>query len=482
MSQRYPGLRTVLTAAMLVVVLLAVAVSITLVVLTNRLHVASRELADAVESVQLASQAEIDLLLHGRSQDAVVRRDIEGDLRETIAALGPFVTSASEAQALRDVSERVEHYFAAAHQQESGPQREATGLDAADEALDALVHVNVAHARAARERVARWDSVANGVGLGTALGVLVVATGFLWWLRARGFRPVFGLLRSMERFGHGDQSARAEETGPSELYELAKRFNELASALSAQREVQTSFIGGVVHDLRNPVAALKLALVSARREDRAPPAERLERLTERADRQAARMERMLGDLLDSVRIQAGKLELQLDWRDGRDLIQEAALSLEETSPRHQLVIDLPEDPVWLHCDPLRIEQVLNNLVSNAIKFSPDGGRVAIELAHEADEAILSVADCGIGISDEDQRSLFEPFHRVGASKNRIPGVGLGLFVVREIVRAHGGRVEVTSVVGHGTTFRVHLPANMHPLPGAEAAPRRAAPEGSRAPH
>jgi signal transduction histidine kinase len=453
-----------------------------LVVLTNRLHVASHELADAVESVQLANEAEIDLLLHGRSQDAVVRRGIEGDLRETIAALGPFVTSPSEARALRDVSERVEHYFGAIHQPGGGPEREATRLDAAYEALDALVHVNVAHARAARERVARWDSIANDVGLGTALGVLVVATGFLWWLRARGFRPVFDLLRSMERFGHGDRGARAEETGPSELHELARRFNEMAGALSAQRDVQTSFIGGVVHDLRNPVAALKLALVSARRDGRAPPTERLERLTEKADRQIARMERMLGDLLDTVRIQAGKLELQLDWRDGRDLIGEVTAVLQGTSPRHQLVVDVPEDPVWLHCDPLRIEQVLHNLVGNAIKFSPDGGRVAIGLTHEADEAILSVADCGIGISTEDQRSLFEPFHRVGAAKHQIPGVGLGLFVVREIVRAHGGRVEVTSVAGQGTTFRVHLPAEMQPRPGAEAGARRAAPEGSRAPH
>jgi signal transduction histidine kinase len=481
MSQRYLGLREVLTAATLVIALLAVAVSLSLVVLTNRLHVAARELADAVESVHLASQAEIDLLLHGRSRDAVARRNMEGDLRETIAALTPLVTSASE-QALRNVSERVGHYITAAHQQESAPQWEATRLDAAYEALDALVHVNVAHARAAREDVGGWDSIANSVGVGTALGALLAAASFVWWLRARACRPVFGLLGSMERFGRGERDARAEETGPSELCELAKHFNKMADALSAQRDVQTSFIGGVVHDLRNPVTALKLGLVSARREGGAPPAERLERLTEKADRQVARMERMLGDLLDSVRIQAGKLELKVDWRDARDLVRETTASLEGTSPKHQLVVHVPGEAVWLHCDPLRIEQVLNNLVSNAIKFSPDGGRVIIELAHDADEAIVSVGDCGLGISEEDQRWLFEPFHRVGASKERIPGVGLGLFVVREIVRAHGGRVEVASAAGHGTTFRVHLPTDMLSHPGGDTGASGAAPDGSRGSH
>jgi two-component system, OmpR family, sensor histidine kinase MtrB len=468
MSKRYPGLRSIFTAAMLVIVVLAVAVSTSLVVLTNRLHSASRSLADTVESVRIANDAEIDLLLHARTRDAIAKRNLEADLRRTLVDLKPFVTTAAEDKALRDVSDRVEHYFEASHEEGNPPAPAERRLDAAYEALEALVDVNVAHARGAREQVARWDGIANGVGLGTALSVLVLSGWFLWWLRARGFRPVFSLLRSMERFGRGDRDVRADETGPSELHELAKRFNEMAAALSAQRDVQMSFLGGVVHDLRNPLAALKLTAASAQREGGMAPEVKLVRIGERAERQIARMERMLGDLLDTVQIEAGKLELRLDWREARQLVREVTSTFDATLT-HELHVDVPDQEIWIRCDPLRIEQVLSNLISNAIKFSPAGGKVTVALRREGNEAVLSVADPGIGISDEDQRRLFEPFRRVGGSKDKIPGVGLGLFVVREIVAAHGGRVEITSAPGRGTEFRVRL--RVDPSPEQEATAR-----------
>jgi two-component system, OmpR family, sensor histidine kinase MtrB len=141
---------------------------------------------------------------------------------------------------------------------------------------------------------------------------------------------------------------------------------------------------------------------------------------------------------------------------------EVASSFEAISPKHELAVDVPESEVWVRCDPLRIDQVLSNLINNAIKFSPAGGRVTVQLKRDGHEAILSVADCGIGISDEDQQRLFEPFRRVGPSRDTIPGVGLGLFVVRQIVLAHGGRVELASAPGRGTEFRVRLQAVASP--------------------
>lgn len=467
MKRRYPGLRMILTVVTVGVVMASLGVSILLVTLTDRLHQASRNLADTVESVRLADEAEIALLLHGRTTDVLVRRDIEGNLRHTLVELAAYVTSEAEAAALRDVSERVDRYVRASHSS-LGPATVTNGLlDEAYEGLEALVDINVDHARSARTQVARWDSVANRVGIAAAAGLLALAVWFVWWLHVRAFRPVFGLLRSMERFGRGDRDARAEESGPQELNALAKRFNEMATALVAQRATQLGVVGGVAHDLKNPLAALKLSLVSARRDQAFVPEGKIGKFVDVAGRQIARMERMLGDFLDTAKIEAGELELHLAWRDARDLVREVTALFEATSPEHRLVAAVPAGEVWLRCDSLRIEQVLSNLVSNAIKYSPNGGDVHVELASAPDEVVVSVTDCGIGIGQEDLERVFEPFRRVGGFSSDIPGVGLGLFVVRQIVRAHGGHIHVTSALGRGTTFRVHLPAGN---PSSEAPP------------
>ena len=113
----------------------------------------------------------------------------------------------------------------------------------------------------------------------------------------------------------------------------------------------------------------------------------------------------------------------------------------------------------IRCDPLRIEQVITNLLSNAIKYSPEGGRVDVAVAPQEDGAVISVTDQGLGISEEDQQRLFEPFRRVGLSMETIPGVGLGLFVVRRIVEAHHGRIDVTSARGKGSSFRIWIPSS-----------------------
>lgn len=482
MRRRHPGLRTILTTTTLGVVALAVGVSISLAVVVHRLHIASENLAAAVESIRLTDEAQIDLLLHARTVDLPVRRDLERDLRRALEDLAPFVTSGVEARVLEDVTARVERYFDAARGSALGSPPAAARLDEAYAGLERLVDTNVLHAREARARVTRWDTLASGVGFGTAALLLIGSGCFVWWLRARAFRPVFGLLRSMERFGRGDRDVRAEETGPAELHALAQRFNEMAAALVAQRQAQMNVLGGVAHDLRGPLGALKLGLASVSRQATLPPEPRIRRMVEMAERQVARMERMVGDFLDTARIEAGKLDLSFDWRDAREIVGEVASLFEGTSSKHQLVVDLPPNEVWVRCDALRLEQVLGNLLSNALKFSPDGGQVRVQLRRDNDEAVVSVEDSGVGISEEDQGRLFEPYRRVGPNRDTIPGIGLGLFVVHQLVQAHGGRIEVESAPGRGTTFSVRLPSAGEPAaPGLATASRRANEEHPRPP-
>jgi signal transduction histidine kinase len=324
---------------------------------------------------------------------------------------------------------------------------------AAQKALDTLRHLNTEKARSGEQRAADLDLLANILGAGVGVMVLSISGMIVWWMRLQVFRPIMALGGVMGRFGRGDRAARADEVGPAELREMARRFNEMAAALAEQRDAQLAFLGGVAHDLRGPLFALRMSLAAVRPDLPLLPEQRLRRMFALIDRQTVQLERMVGDLLDSARIEAGQLELRLELSDGRALVREIAEPFEGSS-RLRLELSLSEP---LRCDPLRVQQVLSNLLSNACKYSLPGGEVEVRFERIADEALLAVTDHGIGMSAEDQRHLFEPFRRLGPSRGHIPGVGLGLSVVRRIVDAHGGRVEVESAPGRGSSFRVYLP-------------------------
>ncbi len=474
LEQRF-SLKRTLTLALSVLAALALALSGTLVALTTFMQRITRELTAAIESVRYAEEAEVNLLLHTRSTDPLARATLESDLRHALHLSGAFVTTAEEARVLSDATSAVDSYLAAV----SAPglrqgQRELL-YQQAYAALERLVEVNVVHARALQHRATTWDRVANGVGIGAGAVLLAAALGLLWWLNARAFRPVFTLSDAMERFGRGDSSARAPELGPAELREMALRFNQMASAIEHQRERQLAFLAGVAHDLRNPLAALKSS-TALLRPGHPLSDERSHRVLALVDRQIDRLDRMIGDFLDAARIEAGQLEIQLAEHDLRTLVWTAVELFESASPAHRLVLSTPDEPVLVRCDPARIEQVLNNLISNAIKYSPGGGDVVVTVDTSGAFARIAVKDSGIGTAPEDQELIFQPFRRGRALGPSLPGVGLGLFVARRIVEAHGGRIEVASALGQGSTFTVNLPLAVHrlrPIQALEAAPHPA---------
>ena len=182
------------------------------------------------------------------------------------------------------------------------------------------------------------------------------------------------------------------------------------------------------------------------------------------DRQLTRIERMLGDLIDTAKAEAGQLELRFEPCDARSLVRNVVELFESVSLGHVIETRLPDEPVMIECDPLRIEQVVGNLVSNAIKYSPEASPILVALSTQRGDAMIDVVDHGIGISPDDRQRLFEPFRRGRAAQDGPPGVGLGLFVGRRIIEGHGGRIEVDSAPGRGSTFRIHLALldPMHP--------------------
>lgn len=460
--QRHVSLRSTLARLTTVVAVLAALVAGALVVLTTVIQRNTRSIAEAVESVRLVEDAAIDLLLHERARDPLVRHDLETDLDRKLREAREYVATPDERRKLDVAEVRVAAYLEAAGEPQRSPAERAAGQEAAYAALEELVEINVHQARAAEREAARWNDLANVVGVAAGVLVAGLAGALLLWLKRRAFEPILELAAAMERFGRGEHDTRAQEQGPRELREMCRRFNGMASALAVQRQAQMAFLGAVAHDLRNPLSALQLSVAVLRVGDPASSPMLVRQTVDRIERQLTRMERMLGDFLDIARIEAGQLELRIDAHDAVMLVTEAVELLQATSRDHHVELRLPTHPVPLHCDHLRIEQVIINLVSNAIKYSPPGSAIEVELVSRSDELELRVTDHGVGISTGDRAHLFEPFRRLASSAQGVPGVGLGLYAVRKIVEAHGGWIGVESAPGAGSTFRVRLPLS----PGA----------------
>jgi PAS domain S-box-containing protein len=223
--------------------------------------------------------------------------------------------------------------------------------------------------------------------------------------------------------------------------------------------LKSEFFALVSHELRTPLTSVIGYLDIVREDDEGGLSEEQDRFLSIIDRNARRLLRLVGDLLFVAQVEAGTLSLE----KGRvDLEQVALDAVEAARPRAgKLGVALAADTVPIvleEGDADRLGQLVDNLVSNALKFTPEGGSVTVRLKQTDDEAVLEVSDTGMGISAADQEHLFERFYRAQrATENAIPGIGLGLSICAAIATGSGGSIAVESAEGHGTTFRVALP-------------------------
>jgi signal transduction histidine kinase len=191
----------------------------------------------------------------------------------------------------------------------------------------------------------------------------------------------------------------------------------MAEALARMRDGQRAFAAGVAHDLRNPIGGIQMALHTLSY-DR--PTEERRRTISLLQRQFERLTRMLDDLLDATRIEAGDLSLRLEDVDLAKLTEDVVRFYQPTTTRHHIVFSPPQRRVTVHADAHRIEQVIANLLSNAIKYSPDGGAIDVTVEAEDEEARLSVGDRGVGMTAQDLSDIFAPFQRKRPSWGRGP--------------------------------------------------------------
>ncbi len=250
-------------------------------------------------------------------------------------------------------------------------------------------------------------------------------------------------------------------------YEEVRQARATAEAAVEQRD---RFISTAAHELKTPLAVLLgNAQLLLRRAEQDYALDAINRRNLRIIlAQAQRLNRLIATLLDVSRLESGRM---VSARLPVDLCRVAGQLAEELTPtliRHVISLDLPDEPVLVAGDELRLEQVMQNLLHNAVKYSPRGGEIRVTVQRSEHEALLSVSDQGIGIPEAELPRLFQRYFRASnAEARQIRGMGFGLFIVREIVESHGGTVEVQSVEGSGSTFTVRLPLW---TPGASPVP------------
>lgn len=249
-----------------------------------------------------------------------------------------------------------------------------------------------------------------------------------------------------------DLIALAIERSRLEAEALALREAKQADRLKAEA------LAALSHELRTPLGAIKGYTTALLMEEASWSQEKQHEFLLRIDEECEELETMISEMLDSSLIDAGQLILEYHPVRLERLAREVADEAQYLTNIHTFVLDFPADFPLIDADPLRVKQVLRNLVTNAIKYSPDGGLVSIRGEVRAGDVVVSVADQGIGIAAENFISLFEKYFRVETSSEyQIPGTGLGLPMARAIVEAHQGKIWVESKPGEGTTFFFSLP-------------------------
>lgn len=247
--------------------------------------------------------------------------------------------------------------------------------------------------------------------------------------------------------------------------------------LQNENRRKDEFIAMLAHELRNPLAPIQTGLDLMRMSPSSFPG--FENTLTIMDRQLGHLVRLIDDLLDVSRINAGKLELRLECIAAVDVVNAAleAIAPQMAEARQTLDLDLPEHELFLHADLVRLTQVLNNLLNNAVRYTPQGGRIRLAVRRDGRNAVFEVKDNGIGIEPEMQPMVFDIFAQAGSGRRmRRDGLGLGLPLAKRLVQMHGGSIALHSAPGQGSSFIVSIPA-------VEAiAPAATEPAGASAAH
>jgi two-component system OmpR family sensor kinase len=303
------------------------------------------------------------------------------------------------------------------------------------------------------------------------IAFVLLVVGVSSWLLARALtRPLQQLSGAARAFGDGNLTARAALARKDELGEVGREFDQMAERVTDLLRAEKELLANVSHELRTPLARIRVALDLAAEGDAEVARDALRDIGGDLDE----LERLISDVLAAARLElstdlagapgsagrgvAGNLPLRRARLEAAQLVDQAAQRFRARQPQRKLVVDSDAVLPPLDGDAVLLRRVLDNLLENAARYSDADEPVRLE-AHGGDAVTFVVADRGVGISAEDLPRVFRPFYRVDKSRSRATGgLGLGLALVKRIVEAHGGHIELESAPGQGTRARVRLPA------------------------
>jgi signal transduction histidine kinase len=289
-------------------------------------------------------------------------------------------------------------------------------------------------------------------------GLSLLFIGFVgWWVARSVAKPVEAISKATRRMAAGELSARVEGQGrraPEELTQLASDFDAMAERIEALVAHDRSVLQDLSHELRSPLARLHLILDLAQRSS---TPEEAARYFLQAEQEIGRLDDMTGEMLALSRLEGGIPGVNREPVDLAALLRESARRAElEAAARHITLDLLDTAPAVVSGNELLLERALDNLIANAIKFSPPGGRVELKAQAQAGHVDVSVRDNGPGVPEAELGSLFRPLFR-GSNASRADGHGLGLAIVQRVVKAHGGDIHAENVDGGGLLVALQLP-------------------------
>ncbi len=296
-------------------------------------------------------------------------------------------------------------------------------------------------------RMGLWPSVSGVI----AAAVALVMVRFL----ARGMTsPLREMADATERMARGDYSLRVTDTSRDEIGALARAFNHMAAELAQTDRVRRDLVANVSHELRTPITALRARLENLVDGVEEPDPALLQTMLV----QTERLGRLVTQLLDLSRLEAGTVPLDRQPFELRPVLEHAARESLLHAPEIEVSV-VVEDGTTAHGDPERVHQVVANLVENAVRHSPVGGRIELRARRAGEDVSIEVLDDGPGIPDAEAALVFERFYRADAARASADGgAGLGLAIARWIVDLHGGEIHPERRLPHGCRMVVTLPA------------------------